>query len=274
MKLRGCVTMDVYGRSEYGEGAALLKIASSTRYGRVAFAVLCDGPEEEESQGEAATIAAEYLEKWFLKEFPQILKEAELSLINCSENGMKARVITEVLRYEDRALSYSTRVFHAAKEQVKEGLKQLVTEINIRIAGRGRLTGRNMKAVVATLLVMGGEYLLMRVGSPVAFLSDCDQLRKLSGVHQQEGAETVCLGKTQIVEPVFIQGEMETGSGLLLCSSRFVRLQDYKYLQKRLRHVGNCSERKMDRILRAMTKSIRKKGEKKDVYAICLACTE
>ena len=274
MKLRGCITMDIYKDNVFGDGAAVLKIANATRYGRVAFAVLCDGPEDEEVEGEAATIAAEYFAKWFLNELPQILEEAESNMVSANMHGMKARVITEVLCCEDRTLSYSTRVFHAAKEVIKERLKQLAMEVNIRIAGRGRLTGRNMKAVAQMLLVMGGEYILMRVGSPVAYKSDRETLHEISGsYHGADLRQSDYFGKMEMIKPVFVEGQMEKGTGFLLCSSHFARLQDRKYLQKRLRRVSTYSERKMDRVLRSMTRTVRKKGETKDVYAICVTCT-
>lgn len=266
MRIRGCVSTDAGKKHGTCTDAAVLKIAASTRYGRVAFALLSDGLEDATGSGNVSAMAAERYAQWFQEELPDILQDAEEELrIKKSREG---RMLTEVLYSDMRRSDFSREMLDTSQEEICHRLAQITEELHIRIAGYGRLHGIRAGCAVTCLLLMGGEYLLMRVGASRAYLTGEDGLKPLSAQGAEQEAAT--FGGQRIGTPVFVRGTYERRTGFLLCSDGFTRRQDPGHLRKMCRQITGASERRMLRILRKMTRHVRRKGEEADAFAVYL----
>ena len=272
MRITGCVSTDAGAGKTACTDAAVLKIAASGRYGRIAFAVLCDGADGVNDAGRASTVVAERLAAWFHEELPHILEKTEHDMRMKTQGRARARVLTEVLRAEDRRRSFMREMFDTAQIRIRKRLREIAGELNVRIAGYGRLHGRRAGCSATCLLLMGGEYMLMHIGPSRAHLADANELRRLVHRDFTDGADTRPFGTDEIVEPVFMRGAYERDTGFLLCSEAFMRKQDPDRLRKKISKCIRFSERRQEGVLRALTRSVRRRGEEDDAFAVFLAC--
>ena len=269
MRIRGCVSTDAGDGRDVCTDAAVLKVASSGRYGRIAFAVLCDGAPDAEGAGKASAMAAERMAEWFQEELPQILQEAETQEAEYGESFYRARMLTEVLHAEDTRSAFMRRMFQRAQEQIRLRLQEICDELNTRINGYARLHHIRMGTSMTCLLLMGNEYLLMRVGAQRAVLM-CDDsaLADLPGVREEHGG----FGEAEAVTPVFVRGMVSGHARMLLYSDGFIRRQDPERLEKLFRKCLRFSERRMEDSLKKMTRFARRRGERGDAFAVFLSC--
>ena len=267
MRIRACVSTDTGSGKGACTDAAVLKVASSSRYGRIAFAVLCDGDEESYGAGKASAIVAERMAEWFQDELPEILQDAELELMCADELTGGARMLTEVLKTDDIRAGFSSRMFDLAQERIRMRLLELADELNTRITGYGRLHRMMPRTAMTCLLLMGCDYLIMRIGPTRSFMTTGDGRVRMPA---EEDAASV-FGQ-EGVRPVFVQGRVEKEAGVLLYSDGFIRRQDPDRLRKLFHKYARYSERRINDTLRKLTRFVRKQGEREDAFAVFLSC--
>ncbi len=274
MKIKGCIAADMGKNRKEFAGAAVLKIASSGKYGKIAFAIISDGAASEyrnsPCSSEASAMVGEYYSKWFLKELPHILKEAEKDLHEDKESDMRGRMLTEILRSEKIRLPYCSLLFHKALEKIKKRLEEITCELNIRIQGYGNLNNKKMSISASCLIIMGEEYLIMRIGEPFVYIKESGNLKTVKSDTDLKTDEAY-LGGLGNVRPGFSQGKIEKGTGVLLCSGSFVRNQDHIRMKRKITSIPIFSEKYMEWILKSLVKFVRKKGESEDILAVYVA---
>ncbi|MBR0091154.1 MAG: hypothetical protein IJP92_05605 [Lachnospiraceae bacterium] len=269
MKIRAGVSTDTGDGRGGCTDAAVLKVASSTRYGRIAFAVLCDGDGRGPGAGKASAIVAERMSDWFQDELPDILQDAELTLMHEDEQTGGARLLTEVLATDDIRAAFSSRMFDLAQEKIRVRLLELADELQTRITGYGRLHRINLRTAMTCLLMMGSDYLIMRIGPTRSYMT-CDEEGHVRMPAGED--EDLIFGGEEGVRPVFVQGRVESRAGVLLYSDGFIRKQDPDLLKKLFRKYARYSERRIDDTLRRLTRFVRKRGEREDAFAVFLSC--
>ena len=262
MHIRGCVSTDAGTTRALCKDAAVLKVAASMRYGRIAFAVLCNGINDASHAGRTSALVAERFAAWFQEELPAILADAEEIL--GEEN--KGRVLTEVLQSDHGRHSFTKRMFDAAEPAIRQRLAAIAGEVQVRLAGYKRLYRTDAATRTSCLLLMGGEYLLMRIGSANALYAKGGEWRMLTGEESNAGPEDAAPAV-----PVFVRGYTERRTGFLLCSDGFWRLQDKERLRKMLKKTIGASERRMQHALKVMTRFVRRRGERDDAFAVMLS---
>ena len=272
MDIRGCVTTDAGGRAEGCSDAVVLKIASSGRYGRIGFAVLCDGLDGVTDAGKASTIVAERFAAWFHGELPAILQRAEQDMREKERGRESARMLTEVLCAEDKRRSYSRELFTLAQIRIRKRLKEIASELEVRIAGYRRLHGRVSGCAATCVLLMGGEYMVMHIGPSRAYLAAADDLYLLEKEPDMPELRTSPFGTKERANPLFLHGAVRKDTGLLLCSDAFLRKQDPERFRKKINRCIRVSEKRQEATMRGLTKYVRKRGEKRDAFAVLLTC--
>ena len=271
MHIRGCVSTDTGKSADTCKDAAVLKIASSGRYGRIAFAVLCDGLDEADDAGKASTTVAERFAAWFHDELPAILQQAEADMRETMRGRASARVLTEVLTVEDRRRSYSREMFALAQIRIRKRLCEITEELSVRIAGYRRLHGVSGGCVSTCVLLMGGEYMLMHIGPSRAYLAHSEELFLLETLETEAGAETTPFGSRTHARPLFLQGTLKRDAGILLCSDAFVRRQDPRRFPKKINRCIRLPERRQEGVLRSLTRYVRRRGEDDNAFAVFLS---
>ena len=291
MDIRGCVYTDAGGRSDVNQDAVLLKVASSRRYGRVAFAMLCDGMGGLDKGEIASAMVIRRFERWFHEELPGIMEDSEWSARR-HEGKSKMRVLTEMLSTAAHRRAFAGDVFAEASDRIRTRWVDIINEMNTRMQGYGRLYGLKLGTTLVAGIVFGNEYLIMHVGDSRAYLADTMRLLQLTTDHTygqylaDEGliAEdeatcvedahllTQCIGASEVVEPDFTEGTFDGDAVLILCSDGFWRRQDMVRLQKKCIVKKRASERSMENLCRRFVRSVRKLGEEDDASVIMLSC--
>ena len=272
MDIRGCVATDAGLKTEACADAVVLKIATSGRYGRIGFAVLCDGLDGVTDAGKASTVVAERFAAWFHGELPAILQQAEQDMRRQERGSESARVLTEVLRAEDRRRSYSREMFSLAQIRIRKRLREIASELEVRIAGYKRLHGRHAGCAATCLLLMGGEYMVMHIGPSRAYLAKSDDLFLLEREPDAEENRTSPFGTGEAARPMFLQGPVPRDTGILLCSDAFVQRQDPGRFKKKINRCIRISEKRQEHVLRGLTRYVRRRGEERDAFAVFVSC--
>lgn len=194
---------DVGIKKHTNQDSLMIKVAD-TDYGKVCFALVCDGMGGL-SKGELASATLiRVFSKWFEKEFPEILY-----------GGIRAEVL-------------------------KKNWEQLVYEANFRIGSYSTQNQVKMGTTIVAMLFVGNVYYALNVGDSRAYeLADTvRQITKDQTVIQREmdlGRMTPeeakrdprrnmllqCVGASNVIDPDFFMGEVHSGSNFLLCSDGF-----------------------------------------------------
>lgn len=190
-------------KKEVNQDSVLVEVAD-TDYGKVCFAVICDGMGGL-SKGElaSATLVRDF-QNWFHQEFPDILYQG------------------------------------IAPERLKDCWSRLITEGNVKITNYGIENKAKLGTTVVALLIVGEIYYITHVGDSRAYkITDAiTQLTKDQTFVQREidaGRMTPeqaktdpqrnvllqCVGASSVVESEFQFGPTERDTCFLLCSDGF-----------------------------------------------------
>lgn len=203
MEFLAAAHSDVGIKKYTNQDSLMVKIAD-TDYGKICFAVVCDGMGGL-SKGELASASLiRIFSKWFEQEFPEMLYR-----------GIRAEVL-------------------------KKNWEQLVYEANFRIGSYSTQNQVKMGTTIVALLIVGNLYYVLNVGDSRAYelTSQVSQITKDQTVIQREmdlGRMTLeeakrdprrnmllqCVGASNVIDPDFYMGEVKSGSCFLLCSDGF-----------------------------------------------------
>ena len=238
----------------------------NTIYGEAAFAVICDGMGGLE-QGEvgSSTVVRAY-ERWFLRDFPQILSR-----------GFSEETLEQVWNW-------------------------LANDCNNRIRNYRKTKNAAMGTTLTAVLLIGGRYYISHIGDCRVYVmgNGMEQLtsdqtyvaREVSLGHmtpeqaQNDARRNVllqCIGMVDNVIPDFSMGDLYAGDSFLLCSDGFrhylteVELHDYCHtaleglpwlLAKRLEnsHIMNNQ-------LKSLIEANKQRGERDNISVILIKVT-
>lgn len=194
---------DIGIKKNTNQDSVLVKVAR-TDYGKIVFAAVCDGMGGLAKGELASATLVRMLSKWFEEEFPAILYQG---------------VSLDVL---------------------KKSWGNLIYEANHKISTYGNSLRVNLGTTLTALLIIDHVYYIVNVGdSRIYYLRDeLRQITKDQTVIQREmdlnrmtpeeakrdprrNVLLQCVGASEVIEPDFFRGDVESGSMFLLCSDGF-----------------------------------------------------
>lgn len=198
------------------QDSVLMKVAR-TDYGKVAFAAVCDGMGGLAKGELASATLVRMLTKWFEEEFPAMLYQG-LSL-----------------------------------DMLKKSWSDLIYKANHKISTYGHSLHVDMGTTVVMILIVDHVYYIANVGDSRVYLlrDELTQITKDQTYIQREmdmGRMTweearrdpqrnvllQCVGASEIIEPDYYTGNVNSGSMFLLCSDGFRHVisqeEIYEYL--------------------------------------------
>jgi protein phosphatase len=249
------------------QDALTLKVASSDRYGRVVFALLCDGCGGL-SEGEIASAAfVRYMEEWFYNELP----------VHLSQGAGTTRL--DAPAPDDRSpLDY-----------IEEDWKGIITLMNDRLRNYGLARQISLGTTVAGLMVVGNHYLVMNVGDSRVYRctrkAECithdhsyvqDQMDKGMMTRRQARESSMknvllrCVGVLEKVDADFFRGTVGPGDSFLLCCDGFWRMTNERELNRLMNPGSVKSSDDLKSRLIGHVDDLKKRGETDNISAILI----
>lgn len=239
------------GIKKYTNQDSLMIKVADTDYGRVCFAIVCDGMGGL-SKGELASASLiRIFSRWFEQEFPEILYR-----------GIRAEVL-------------------------KKNWEQLVYEANFRIGSYSTQHQVKMGTTIVALLLVGNVYYVLNVGDSRAYeLTDTiRQITKDQTVIQREmdlGRMTAeeakrdprrnmllqCVGASNVIDPDFYMGEAKNGSHFLLCSDGFRHVIGPEEILEKLGPASATTEAEMAENIHFMIELNKYRREEDNISAV------
>ena len=261
MKIRSCACTHKGYRKDVNQDALLLKIAVLNN-DRIAFAILCDGMGGLESGEIASAQGIREMERWFYEELPEMIEA----------NQKKAELETKI--------TYA----------VKKSWEKLITQINIQIAGYGRLHDKKIGTTILAILLVGQTYIVMHVGDCRLYYTvngqreqmTVDQTyvqnfvesriltQKEAEEHPQAHVLLQCIGASQTVIPKFYEGRLEHKMSFLLCSDGFWKKADMEKVYETMEKSYRMTDGRIEKKVEQMISRCRQKGETDDISAIII----
>lgn len=222
-------------KKDTNQDSVLVEVAD-TDYGKVCFAVICDGMGGL-SKGElaSATLIRRF-EAWFHNDFPGMLYQG------------------------------------IAPETLQDTWKKLLTDTNILITNYGIEQKVRLGTTAAVFLAVGGIYYIVHVGDSRIYKVD-STLTQLTQDHTfvqreidagrmtKEQSETdpqrnvllQCIGASSVVEPDFQFGQVSNDMCFLLCSDGFRHVIGPKEIYEQTNPKVALSEQEMEQRLKYLT---------------------
>ncbi|MCF0130859.1 MAG: serine/threonine-protein phosphatase [Pseudobutyrivibrio sp.] len=213
------VHSDIGTKKNVNQDAVLVKQAVSDKYGKIVFAVLCDGMGGLSCGEVASASVLKRMDTWFKLELPLLLNSKDqTAVLNTSE------VIHES----------GDRLFC----KIKSHWTTLSQELNKKLAEYGREQNISIGTTIVCILVLQNHYIAMNVGDSRLYEIKSDTVKVISHDHSyiqkeiDEGRLTVeeakvsnqksvllqCIGASNVVIPEFYEGEITADTSYLLCS--------------------------------------------------------
>ncbi len=258
MEVKACVFTDAGKVRKINQDAAMIKVAATKDYGRIAFVALCDGMGGL-SRGEVASCKAiRSLEGWFCEELPLMM-------------GMS----------ED-----------ALWKTIEQSIRRLIVRMGADIKRYGKHRGISLGTTLTALLQIGRKYMTINIGDSRIYVVDRkqastltrdqsvvqDKLEKglISRLEMDSDPERnvlmQCVGTSLEVEPEIRKGELSSDTTVLAASDGFWRtLSDEEIHQKLCPQMCVNAEDMLEecRKLSEMAMS-RKEKDNISVAAMCL----
>lgn len=245
---------DIGIKKKTNQDSVLVKVAQ-TDFGKVCFAVICDGMGGL-SKGELASAAlVRYLSGWFEKEFPELLYQG-LSL-----------------------------------EALQKSWNDLIRRVNRRISSYGHAAHIDMGTTMVILLVVDHVYYIANVGDSRVYLlrEEIEQITKDQTFIQREMDEgrmtweearrdsrrnvlLQCIGASEVVVPDFYTGNIMSGSSFLLCSDGFRHVVTAEELYQYLSPYRIFNEDMMQAGIEYLIELDKYRQESDNISAVLIRC--
>ena len=267
MNYKVCISTDKGIVKQVNQDATMVKVASTSSYGRIAMGVLCDGMGGL-SHGEVASATAiEGFAHWFVTELPRALtRENSTERLDTVE---KPDITTEI---ERQWIS-------------------LVRDINANILRYGDENRCRLGTTIVAFIEVAGDYLIMNVGDSRVYSVGEKKMTLLThdqsvvqdmidkGLMTEEEAEKSpqksillqCVGASDVVGPQFVRGRVHAGTSILMCSDGFWRKLSEEEIVDKLTKSRALSEEEMKKELDNMVELLKKRGETDNISAIHIA---
>ena len=261
-RIQKAVLSDIGTDRRVNQDALLCKIVRHRQYGRICFAVVCDGLGGL-SQGEIASAAfVRRAEDWFFHDFVCLLKQSEREHLSPS------------------------RCLHRA------GIdwQSVIMEMNDRISRYGQKEGFRLGTTAVLFLLIGCHYLIMHVGDTRCYIADERGLKLVTHDHSlvqkqldagiltpaqaalsdKKSVLLQCIGASDVIRPDSFEGLLLQDTSVLLCTDGFWRRLPDTTLQDALRADPAASEASMSGTLKQLTSAVKQQGEHDNISAVFL----
>ena len=205
MEFLAAYATDIGTTKKTNQDSLTLKVADTALFGKVCFAVVCDGMGGLAKGELASKTIVQAFEKWFYTDFPMLV-----------QTGVEENTL-------------------------REQWNQIIQEKNQKILAYGKQSGVNMGTTVTALLIYADKYYIVHVGDCRAYEMTEQYMRQLTtdqtlvaqevsrGVLTPEQALAdprrnvllQCVGASAKVVPDFVSGAAQANSVYLLCSDGF-----------------------------------------------------
>ncbi len=268
MKIRIAALSDVGTVREINQDSVLIKTDTSHSYGKVVFAMLCDGMGGLSAGEVASATAVRRFEKWFQEEMPDELLSEDVT-----------EKLDEIGNIDGKLWSVRNKWLCMADE-VNHLLLKYGDENNIRIG-----------TTAVALLIVNDEYLLMNVGdSRIYCISDgkAHQLTRdqsyiqrmidLGKLTRHEAEQShrdnlllQCIGVNEELSPEFEQGKLSRDTAFVLCSDGFWKKLKPSEIGEAIWN-GMDSEPLLKEEIRGLINRVKERDEHDNISAAAVVC--
>ena len=254
--IAACYT-DAGNVKEMNQDSLSVKVVNSP-YGKIAFAIVCDGMGGLEHGEVASKEVVMAFNDWFVKQFAQMVAED----------------------------TFTAELAHAQWQELIDGM-------NNRIAEYAERKGMMMGTTASVLLAYKGEYFICHVGDSRIYQisNSVKQLTKDQTLVAQEvemGKLTQeeamvdprrsillqCVGASGIVNPQFEMGQLSEDAVFLIVSDGFVHLVSEEELYETFNPVKIQSKEELSAECERTVKLVMERGERDNITVIALAIKE
>ncbi|MCR5093086.1 MAG: serine/threonine-protein phosphatase [Lachnospiraceae bacterium] len=263
--VRKTVLSDIGQCARINQDSVLCRTARCDRFGRICFALVCDGLGGL-SHGEVASSSLSgRMEKWFTGEFTRLISGAGKARLDAGQCLHRTRLMWQ----------------------------SIVMEMNDLLAEQGREQGIRMGTTVVAFLLLGQQYLVMHVGDSRLYMTRCGMLELLThdhslvqmkqdagiltphqALHSEYGSVLLqCVGASHVVRPDFKSGTLFENTSVLLCSDGFWRRLRVEEILSGILPDHHTDESTMSEAVRALVETIKQRGEPDNISAVFLNLT-
>lgn len=244
------------------QDALLCKIGRNRQYGRICFAVVCDGLGGL-SRGEIASGAfIRRAEEWFSHDLIDLLRQAERERLSSAQCLHRAGI----------------------------DWQSIIMEMNDRISRYGQNEGVRLGTTAVLFLSVGCHYLVMHVGDTRCYMTDDRDMKLLTRDHSlvqkqldagiltpaqaalsdKKSVLLQCIGASDVIRPDQADGLILHETSVLLCTDGFWRRLSDAELKTSLRADPAAGEAAMAATLERLTAEVKKRGERDNITALFL----
>lgn len=265
MEYKICVSTDRGTVKEVNQDAASVKVAATRTYGRILFAVLCDGMGGLSCGEVASSMAVKKFENWFVTELP---------------NALAATNATEKLDEPDAQ--------SGCMDEIAREWNILAQDINSELINYGSSNFLQLGTTVVCVIVIDDEFLIMNIGDSRAYLTGDSGTELLThdqsvvqdmldrGLITPKEAETSsqksvllqCLGAAGSVSPQLVRGKVTAPATMLLCSDGLWRKLYQEEIRDTSRDAGRTDEVGMKAGLDRLIETVKSRGETDNITAV------
>lgn len=220
MRVKACIYTDLGRTRKINQDAALVKVARSSRNGRMSLVAVCDGMGGLQKGEVASCKAVRTLESWFHEELPLLQNMQEKELWDVIESSLERAVI----------------------------------RINGELRRYGKHRGIQLGTTLTALFQMGNRYLTVNVGdsriyaiksSGVSLLTRDQSVvqdkmdkglitKDEASFDQQKNVLLQCVGANQNVTPQILSGTIDGPTTIIACSDGFWRTMEPEQVRQKL----------------------------------------
>ncbi len=236
---------------------SMLVMEADTEYGKVLFAVVCDGMGGL-AKGEvaSATVIREY-QKWFKEEFPIELYQG------------------------------------ISEQTIRRSMESVVYHMNTKIGNYGRSLGIHLGTTVVALLLVENQYYCLNIGDSRCYHITNQEFKQMTKdqtyiqremdagrmtpeeakVHPQRNVLLQCVGASEEIAPDFYTGKYQNNELFMLCSDGYRHVITVEEFYQYINPTTLQSEAQMTEVAKYFT-DLNKYRRESDNISVVLIRTE
>lgn len=155
-------------------------------------------------------------------------------------------------------------------ESIVSDWEEMIGELNERIWGYGQQRQIKLGATLTVVLLLpNGSYYAANVGHSRFYLFDQSGLQRLmeNSEIDEYGFPVPRIGNRSFVSPCFINGRLQKGEGVLLCTDGFFQRFPEQEMVEKLKEQLKTEE-KITELLRSMVEKVKLCGERDNISAV------
>ena len=264
MTYKICITTDKGNVKSVNQDSTMAKVASTSKYGKIALGVMCDGMGGLACGEVASTMAIRAMENWFVTGLPLALSRENST--ERLDTAKESDIITEI----------------------EHQWQMLVQDINKEIREYGEENKLMLGTTMVAIILIDGGFLALNVGdSRIYGITDNDitllthdqslvQDMMDKGLMTSKEAEESpqasvllqCIGASDVVIPQLVRGEVTKDTSFILCSDGFWRKQSMEELAIALSTRNGHSEEEMKMAHEDLIALVKERGETDNISVV------